>query len=184
MVIGDRNWRQVNDTLGLSWNQVSTVCSPISGICNGSTGGVDFNGWTWASTVDIAELFAYFNPNFIVPTHTVAENNSEWGPNFLNAFDPSPSPYFLGDSEIVLGISRRSVNLFGDEMVFYGYVTDNSSVNFSDTMSNARTISIYNDYEGNGVWLYRDAIQIPEPSTYLLMGIGILGLFYSYRRNI
>ena len=45
-------WRQLTDTAGagLSWNEVASVCPLDETPCHGSVNGVDFTGWTWASS--------------------------------------------------------------------------------------------------------------------------------------
>ena len=57
VVVGDREWRQLTDTIDLTWNQVAAVCSTTTGACGGSIGAVSFDGWTWASIEDVQELF-------------------------------------------------------------------------------------------------------------------------------
>ena len=57
VVVGGKEWRQLTDTVNLSWNQVASVCNTTTGVCSGSLGAVSFDGWTWASRIDIQALF-------------------------------------------------------------------------------------------------------------------------------
>ena len=56
VIVGDKEWRQLTETADFSYAEFSGVCDPLTGTCAGSTGGVDFNGWTWASQTEVAQL--------------------------------------------------------------------------------------------------------------------------------
>ena len=45
-----KEWRELYETTGLSWAAIATVC-PTDGVtpCNGSVGGKNLTGWTWAT---------------------------------------------------------------------------------------------------------------------------------------
>ena len=45
-----KEWRQLTETVGLSWTQIAQTC-PQDGAspCSGLTGGRDLTGWTWAT---------------------------------------------------------------------------------------------------------------------------------------
>ncbi|MEY2403309.1 MAG: hypothetical protein QOD38_860, partial [Acidimicrobiaceae bacterium] len=59
-----REWRQVFDTTGLSWNQVATVC-PTDGVtpCSGSVGGKTLTGWVWATDAQVLEFMSEYAPD-------------------------------------------------------------------------------------------------------------------------
>ena len=62
VIVGDKEWRQVTETVNFSWNDFSSVCNTSDGSCsgsltNGTLGTVSFDGWTWASWTDVAGLF-------------------------------------------------------------------------------------------------------------------------------
>ena len=61
VIVGDRAWRQLTETVNLTWDQIATVCDVTSGACSGSLTvdgvKVSFSGWTWAANTDIQALF-------------------------------------------------------------------------------------------------------------------------------
>jgi hypothetical protein len=61
VIVGDRAWRQLTETVNLTWDQIATVCDVTSGACSGSLTvdgvTVSFAGWTWAANPDIQALF-------------------------------------------------------------------------------------------------------------------------------
>ncbi|HLP85408.1 MAG TPA: hypothetical protein VK157_13750 [Phycisphaerales bacterium] len=61
-----KEWRSVPSTLGLSWNQIATVC-PTDGAtpCSGIVSGRDMNGWRWATQDQVRALFATFAPDIM-----------------------------------------------------------------------------------------------------------------------
>jgi hypothetical protein len=68
-----REWRQLTETTGLSWEQVVQVSpqdgeSPITG----SVGGRNLTGWVWATDAQVAELFSLWAPTILdSPTWSV-----------------------------------------------------------------------------------------------------------------
>ena len=58
-----REWRQLYETTGLSWNQVAQVC-PRDGAtaCSGTVGGQDLTGWTWGTADQVAALLSPYAP--------------------------------------------------------------------------------------------------------------------------
>ena len=61
-----KEWRHVPSTMGLSWNQVATVC-PTDGAtpCSGVVAGRDMNGWRWGTREQVQRLFAGFVPEIM-----------------------------------------------------------------------------------------------------------------------
>src|SRR5262245_18678810 len=62
----DKEWRQLTDTTGATWNQLAAVC-PRDGQtpCAGSVGTVDLTGWVWATDAQALALFSYTEPAII-----------------------------------------------------------------------------------------------------------------------
>ena len=86
ILIGDKEWRQVTDTIGFNWNEVATVCDPATGICSGILGDVDFTDWIWADIGDVGDLLSQLTPHpggFA----NIEERNSSWAPQLLSLFD-------------------------------------------------------------------------------------------------
>ena len=48
VIVGDKEWRQVTETVNLTYGDLASVCNSTTGACSGSVGGVDFSAWTWA----------------------------------------------------------------------------------------------------------------------------------------
>jgi hypothetical protein len=61
-----KEWRSVPTTMGLSWNQIASVC-PTDGTtpCSGIVSGRDMNGWRWATQDQVRTLFSYFTPDIL-----------------------------------------------------------------------------------------------------------------------
>jgi len=61
-----KEWRQLTDTAGLSWNQLAEVC-PRDGFspCSGLAGGIDLTGWVWATDSEVIELFSFYVPDIV-----------------------------------------------------------------------------------------------------------------------
>jgi hypothetical protein len=59
-----RDWRQLYETTGLSWEQVAQVC-PRDGVtpCNGTVGGKVLTGWVWATSSQVLELMTEYAPD-------------------------------------------------------------------------------------------------------------------------
>jgi hypothetical protein len=58
-----REWRQLYETTGLSWDQVASVC-PRDGKtpCSGTVGGKDLTGWVWGTDEQVLELLIEYAP--------------------------------------------------------------------------------------------------------------------------
>ena len=58
-----REWRQLYETTGLSWDQVDSVC-PRDGAtpCSGTVGGKDLTGWVWGTDAQVLELLSEYAP--------------------------------------------------------------------------------------------------------------------------
>ena len=87
-------WRQLTETTGVSWNQLSQVC-PRDGLtpCSGLAGGRDLTGWVWATGPQVTQLFGYYEPAVLAsPTSSVSGFNYFFtASTFLSAFRPTES---------------------------------------------------------------------------------------------
>ncbi len=61
--VDGREWRELNQTTGLSWSQVASVC-PTDGVtpCSGTVGGRNLTGWTWATAGQVRDLLDDYAP--------------------------------------------------------------------------------------------------------------------------
>lgn len=68
-----REWRQLTETTGLSWDQVAQV-APQDGVTaiEGMVGGRNLTGWVWATDAQVADLFSLWVPTILEsPTWSV-----------------------------------------------------------------------------------------------------------------
>jgi hypothetical protein len=58
VTVDGREWAQVDQFTGLSWNDINAVCP--EGACSGILNGFDMTGWKWASVDDVIALFNHY----------------------------------------------------------------------------------------------------------------------------
>ena len=58
-IVDGKDWSQPNLFTGLSWNDISAVCNPGTGLCDGNLNGIDVTGKTWASVDEVNGLFNF-----------------------------------------------------------------------------------------------------------------------------
>ncbi len=85
-----KDWRQLTETLGMTWSQVAQVC-PQDGVtaCVGSVGGVDLTDWVWATQPQVIELFSYFEPDILASPSLSGQKYFFSATNFLSFLRPT-----------------------------------------------------------------------------------------------
>ncbi len=180
VVVAGREWRQLTDALNFTWNQVATVCNPTTGACAGSLGATSFDGWTWASNSDVQSLFE----QLILPGTTQFPSSTSFFVALVSpdidaaigaaAFQPTNA---TGGAEIVLGWSRtlnpsQPGNAYAPFLIDYFSSADRADLGHFWSVTSARS--------DGGVWLYR---TVPEPGSFMLAGLGLLGIGVMRRRD-
>jgi hypothetical protein len=176
-----RAWRQLTDTVSLTWNQVATVCSSGTGFCNGIVAGIDFTGWTWASTDDVLGLFAGLG----VPAgyEVFDTSGNSWIRNMVDvdgAIGPDTGAFYAtAANSVIMGWDRNDTG--SNPWAYASYVSDNGSVAhariFGDNPKTSASSSL-------GVWLFADApaTRIAEPASTMLFAIACAALALVRRR--
>ncbi len=138
-----------------------------------------YDDFRWATETEISNLL-----DAVIPgtghreTHLnpVAINNH----NALSAF--IGTTYTNGTINMFNGMSRRSIvspDLYGGGFstlsdIYHVYVADpTADCCYAETFS----------HETMGSWLVRDVATVPEPSTIVLMGLGLLGFGVTRRKQ-
>lgn len=174
VIIGDKEWRQVTDTVGLSWNDANALCDSSTGMCSGSVGAVSLTGWTWAASGEVQSLFASFSGQN-VPDYN--ENDSTWAPEFFANFLPS---FAVNSLKLIQGLVRNP-NAFGSNQA--GLLWDSPDVN------DIHTFVLMNPDQNRldtGLWMYQSAsssVPVPDPSTLSLLVFGLLSLGLARRSS-
>lgn len=184
VLIDGTDWRQLTETTGYSWNEIATVCPFGGGACLGSLGLTDFSGWTWATVSEVGDLFMFLTPH---PggVFNYQELESAWAAAIFNLFTPTFSD--IGSTRLT-GMSATKVpsrsNLayvpeILDRPILFSGLPDEANT------ANVRGVDLKGNVDNPGVWLYRDAATpIPEPSTMLLFGTGlVVMILYVWRRE-
>jgi large repetitive protein len=85
-----KQWRQLTDTVGVSWNEVAEVC-PRDGIsaCSGAAGGHDLTGWVWATDSEVIELFSNYAPDILTSPNVQGQQYFFAASAFFSSFRPT-----------------------------------------------------------------------------------------------
>ncbi len=190
-------WLQPLDFVSYDWNAISTVCDPTSGFCNGSLGGNDITGWTWASVDDANALFNYY---IGVPALGPGPSSVDGYPSGPNWFAPIQAAGFLPtytysdssrDLTFIVGKLRNTLS-YDSAYAHVGRVgissnategfTDVSFADTNSTVDKAFPATVY----GYGAWLYQgdlSTIAVSTTDTLALVGLGLCVLGFTSRKR-
>ena len=168
-IIGDRDWRQLVDTAGLSNAQLQSVCG--SGVCTGGTGALaTLNGWRWASSDEARDLIEYLiEPGVtnLIPDPVIQ------GWYYYEAFD---DPYL----DAAIGASKfapTELTATYERVSGWTRTCDGSGGCLFATLINAFDPSSYDTvgagnsrttWSWRGAWLYRGLAEVPLPGPLVL----------------
>jgi len=183
ITVDGTEWLQPIDFVNRSWNEISTVCDPTSGLCSGSLGGNDLTGWTWANVDDVNALFNHYIPGAPMGP----------GPDDLDRpYGTFSTPFFADGwtvTEVQVSGATWVVGL-ARELWFGGAYTPRIGGD-EDRGSDLAITEIRTDPSTaaatSGAWFYR-AVATPPTETPLaptmyLVGLGLAALRYSRRKR-
>ena len=171
VIVGDKEWAQVDLFYGLSWLEINGVCP--SGNCgSGILNGYDMTGWTWATASQVGDFL--FEPYGVPPGSTSYDGSLADYSQFLSDTGFRTGIYF--SSEGVAGWNSDLYNFFaidfplefgGESIVTTSIVVSKWSNVFMNVPGDTN--------DGRGAWMFR-AAQVSEPSTLVILALGMLGL--------
>jgi len=172
-----KEWRQLTETIGLTWNQVALVC-PQDGVspCTGAAGGVDLTGWVWATDVQVITLFSYYEDDILASPSISGMQYFFTGSTFLSAFRPTFSftiTYASGQSASGWTASSYAGGLPGAAGVSVGTTPVSiggqfgvGAVSDPNETSGLRGVFLWRDtgLGGAAAFAYDDAGLVPSPA--------------------
>ncbi len=193
-----REWRQVKETVGLAYTDIKAACSGSQGLCSGSVGNIQLEGWHFAVNADVYQLFVQTSIPMTGNTATgygsaSGPSGSTWAAAFIDVDGVGgDAGYFdanwLNESGAwVMGFVR-------DQPASLNYRYTASVMDIKDNLTSrvdgAGTANLVHRDAGdapNGYWLYRDAAvtsnALPLPGTLPLAGLALAGLAALRRRR-
>jgi hypothetical protein len=193
VVVNGLEWLQPSDfdsTFG-NWGDVNTVCNSTTGECDGSLGGNDITGWTWANVDEVDALFSAYLTYAFGPGPDSTILNPSTDPT-----DAQAVASFFTDFYSILYCSTGTFRCYrGVEGLtrspsagsgFYGSWTMSYSVStrpprsINSEIYTDRVTTAFVPGDG-GVWLYR--AEVPMPATLWLCGAGLAALGINRRQR-
>ncbi len=179
VTIDGKNWRQLTETTNISFDELTEIYDINTGELldptNYTIGGVSFAGWTWADPGEVSAMFNTFTGLNIAEEEWYFEFDSTWAPEFFTKFDPL---HENSTETSLMGITRSKKVI--NNNILMGLASIDDFIQGHSLGDAALNIHIWKngtnpDY--TGAFLYNlDAASIPEPATFALLGIGLVGL--------
>lgn len=192
VVVNGLEWLQPSDfysTFG-TWGDVNTVCSSTTGECDGSLGGNDITGWTWANVDEVDALFSAYltyafgpGPDSKILSPSTDPTDAQAVASFFKDFY-SPTYCSTGTFRCYRGVDGLTRSPSAGSGFYGSWIMSYSGFN----RPTSTTSEIYTDQvttafvQGDaGVWLYR--AEVPIPATLWLCGAGLAALGINRRQR-
>lgn len=154
VLVGDREWAQVDLFTGLSGDTISRVCP--AGNCAAGTGELlnnwDMSGWSWAGVDEVQQLFSTISP-YTSDSPEFAAENSSWAPEFFDQLGFRPT--MSSDSgRALLGRTSTAEDLYRDVT---GGLSDYSDPAIGDAITTQHWTPHHYPYANIGAFFYRSS---------------------------
>ncbi len=186
VIIGDKDWRQLTDITGFSWNDFDAVFDTSTGACDTVGclvgGSLNLTGYTWASTNEVNDLFMFYTGGTGLDSLTL-ENSIATGTGALDGLFVDFNPTFqlaAIEFRLLAGWTRDSSLDGKGHMVWANQVFSATSIGFDFIRPELGELI-------KGGWVYStvsESISVPEPSIIVLFGLGLLGFGFASRCKI
>jgi hypothetical protein len=186
VTVNGSQWLQPVDFDGYSWNDINTVCDATSGSCNGSVGGNDLTGWTWASVEDVNALFNHYIGSLALgpgPDMTDASGAS-WLPAMISdGF--LPEVFFPPYGAFIAALVRTTDDTGAPYVGNIGFARDQTG-NYSQSAITNQTQDRSALNPDMGSWFFQDpnASSVPITNTMALMGLALCALGFTGRQRV
>lgn len=174
-------WLQPVDFVDYSWSDIAEVCDPLTGSCTGWLGDNDLTGLTWASQLDVSNLYEATIPSYwpggitsvdVYGNPVISDFN-----NFYDVYGFAPT--FEGD----FGLGRlRQIFAYtasGDDIETVFQATEYFAENIYVAANNGDYQNINSGHD-IGAWFFS---EVPTPATIPLLGIAFTALAYRRKRK-
>jgi hypothetical protein len=186
VIIGDKDWRQVTETTGFSWNDFDAIFDTTTGACDAGGcllgGTVDLNGYIWANNFEVNELLITYVGGAGIP-NLAATSSVTYGIGELDAmFGDFACTFCRSDEELISGLTREQNDVdgaFADRIIFDNCLIDDECTNDMAGLNTRSEVSVPTPIRGG--WVYRN---VPEPSIIALFAVGLFGLGFARRRKV
>jgi hypothetical protein len=185
VLIGGKDWVQLTEYENryFSYDVLVTnnICDPITGVCDGIFEGQDFSGLSWATNVEVAELFSILQNTYGESWADYAIDSQPWDPTDIEGLFNVLAVFDTGDGidSYLYGLARAESTDTTTNVYVAGIRNDPYGVSSSEIspVSDSMTDVTF------GLWMYQ-TLDVPEPSILCLMSVWLVGLGFSNRRKI